>query len=115
MMTVMITIPHEIERKLQRKAEKERRSMEQVILDLLTNALENDSASPSPEEVVARIQAAPPAPGSFRPASGSLADALRNAPDDPAFDLATWNQSWLNIEAEMRAMTRANSVAEGRA
>jgi hypothetical protein len=111
----MITIPNEIERKLQRKADKERRSMEQVILDLLANALDDDPAFPSPEEVVARIQAAPPTPGSFRPASGSLADALRNAPDDPEFDLTAWNQSWLNIEAEMGAMTRANSVAEGRA
>ena len=77
--------------------------------------LENDPAFPSPEEVVAWIQAAPPTPGSFRPASGSLAGALRNAPDDPEFDLAAWNQSWLYIEAEMRAATRANNVVEGRA
>lgn len=114
-MAIMITMPNEIERKLRRKAEKERRSMEQVILDLLTTALEDDAPFPSPEEVVARIKATPPEPGSLRPASGSLADALRNAPEDPDFDLATWNKVWRDIAAEMRATTRANTIAEGRA
>jgi hypothetical protein len=72
------------------------------------NALENAPFS-SPEEVVARIKATPPEPGSLRPASGSLADTLRNAPQDPDFDLETWNKAWGDIAAEMRATTHANN------
>ena len=79
--------------------------------------LEPESASPfpTPEEVVAKIQATPPSPGSLQPASGSLAEALRHAPENPDFDLAIWNQAWTDVEAEMRSITRANNVAEGRA
>jgi plasmid stability protein len=114
-MNINITMPQEMEKRLKRKAESERRSMEQVIIELLNDALETESTFPSPEEVVARIQATPPSPGSVRPASGSLAEALRHAPEDPDFDLATWNQAWADVEAEMQAITRANDIAEGRA
>lgn len=114
-MTVIISMPHEMERKLQRKAQMERVPLEQLIVELLRDALETETAFPSPEEVVARIQAAPVNPGSLRLASGSLAEALRHAPEDPDFDLTTWNQSWTVVEAEMQAITRANAAAEGHA
>ncbi len=114
-MTVIISMPHEMERKLQRKAQMERVPLEQLIVELLRDALETETAFPSPEEVVARIQAAPVNPGSLRLASGSLAEALRRAPEDPDFDLTTWNQSWTVVEAEMQAITRANAAAEGHA
>jgi len=42
-----------------------------------------------------------------------LAEALRNAPEDPDFDLAEWTAQWQAVEAEMKAITRANDVAEG--
>jgi hypothetical protein len=114
-MNVTITMPSEMERKLKRKAEKEHRPLEQVIVDLLAEALAMENAFPSPEDIVARIQATPPNPGSVRPATGSLADALRNAPEDPDFDLATWNQAWTTVETELRAITRVNAATEGRA
>jgi len=64
--------------------------------------------------VVAKIQATPPNPANIRPATGSLAEALQNAPDDPDFDLETWIREWSMIEYEMKAITHANSIAEGR-
>lgn len=70
---------------------------------------------PTPEGVVARIQATPPNPRSIRAASGSLAAALRDAPPAPEFDLGAWQNEWAAVEAEIRATTRANDIAEGRA
>jgi len=63
---------------------------------------------------VAKIRAMPPNPHGIRPAAGSLAEALRNAPDDPDFDLASWSREWAAVEAEMKAMARADDIAEGR-
>ena len=62
---------------------------------------------PTPEDVVAKIQAIPPNPHSIRLARGSLAEALRTAPEDPDFDLATWEREWAEVEAEIKAMARA--------
>jgi hypothetical protein len=95
-MTFTITMPHEIEDKLQRKAAQERLSVEQLIVQLLAGILAEDEQGEearlftlaSPEEVVARIKATPPNPHSLRPAQGSLADALRDSPLDPTFDLS---------------------------
>lgn len=103
---------NEIGLPLQRKAEAQHRSVEEVALAILASALEADQAFPTPEQVVAKIQATPPNPQSLRPASGSLAEALRTAPQDPDFDLATWQQAWAALEAEMSATTRANDLAE---
>lgn len=60
---------------------------------------------PPLEEVVAKIRAVPPNPHGVRPASGSLADALRNAPEDSDFDLVAWTQAWKMAEAEMETIT----------
>ena len=70
------------------------------------NPFERESVFPSLEEVVAEIRAIHPNPASLRPASGSLAEALRDAPDDPDFDLSVWNQEWAMVEAEMKMMSR---------
>lgn len=113
-MPMTIVVPKEIEIQLKRKAEKHQLSVEELVVELLSYALETESPFPSPEGVVAKIQAAPQNPHSLRPASGSLAEALHNAPDDPDFDLTVWNQEWALVEAEMKVLTRANTEAEGR-
>jgi len=113
-MTVTITVPDDMEKQLQRKAEREHLSVEELILELLGHALGTERYSQSPEEVVVKIQAMLPDPRNIRPARGSLSEALRNAPDDPDFDLTVWNREWTIVEAEMQALTRANAIAEGR-
>jgi hypothetical protein len=113
-MTVTIMMPDEMENQLKREAEKKQLSLEEFILDLLADALETETPSLTPEEVVARIKVTPGNPFSLRPASGSLAEALRQAPADPDFDLAKWNRAWAVVEAELQTVTRANDLAEGR-
>jgi hypothetical protein len=49
-----------------------------------------DDGVPTVAEVVARIQATPPNPVMITPPQGDLAEALRNGPTDPDFDLKTW-------------------------
>ena len=113
-MAVIITVPDNLEAQLERTATAQELSVEQVALNILSDALEIQGAFPTPEEVVATIKALAPNPHNIRPARGSLAEALRNAPDDPTFDLARWEQEWAGVEAEMKAITRANDIAEGR-
>lgn len=112
-MTFTITMPDEIATQLKRKARQEHRSVEELAVELLSQALEQEKFWLSPEDVVAKMRALPPNPGGCRSASGSLAEALRQAPEDPDFDLARWEQEWANVETEMRAVTRANATIEG--
>jgi len=114
-MSITITLPDDVQAQLQRSAESQRRSLEEVALDILTNAAGAGPAEPTPEEVVARIRATPPNPKSVRAATASLAAALRNAPHVPDFDLGVWEQEWAVVESEIRATTHANDIAEGRA
>jgi len=74
-------------------------------------AIRND---PELVALVERIKATPPNPAAIRPATGSLAEALQNAPEDPDFDLETWTRQWAAIEAEIKAIDRADDIAEGR-
>jgi len=114
-MAITITLPDELEARLQGRAKRLRLSLENLVLEILGRALGTDEYSPTPEEVVAKIRATPLNPHGIRPADASLAEALRNAPDDPDFDLATWIHEWAEAEAEMKTATRINAIAEGRA
>lgn len=98
-MPITITLPQEIEAQLERRASAQRLSVERLAIDILSGALETEESGPTPEEVVAKIRATPPNPRGIRPADGSLAEALRNAPDDPDLDLASWRQEWAAVEA----------------
>lgn len=64
--------------------------------------------------LVERIKATPPNLAAIHPATASLGDLLQNAPEDPDFDLETWTQQWATIEAEMKAIDRADDISEGR-
>jgi prevent-host-death family protein len=74
-------------------------------------AIRND---PEMIALVEWIKATPPNPNNIHPATASLADLLQNAPEDPDFDLETWTQQWDAIEAEMKAIDRADDIVEGR-
>ncbi len=110
-MSVTITLPRNLEAELQSAAEARKSSIEELALALLGNAIKA-ALAPSPEDVVAEIRAASPA--TAHPADGSLAEALRSAPDDPDFELEAWRREWSAVEAEMTALTLANDLTEGR-
>jgi hypothetical protein len=110
-MSITITLPDEVQAQLQRAAESQRRSLEELAQDILANAAEAESAAPTAEEIVAKIRATPPNPTSFVAATASLAAALRNAPHDPDFNLAAWEHEWASVEFHIKATTRANGAA----
>ena len=114
-MALILDLPEQVEQKLYRKAAIQALSPETVALALLREALASEETDfPSPEDIVKKIKRLPPNPHALRPAQGSLADALHNAPTDPNFDLDEWNKEWRMIETEMRTLTHANELAEGR-
>lgn len=121
-MTVTLTIPDELAVRLQNLATAHRQSVEDYTFALLDEALSlSDSTNgnywPTPEEVVARIKSRPPNPQMIRPAIGSLGEYLATsiASEDPneEFDLAEWQRQWDAVEAKMKAIERANDLAEG--
>ncbi|MFN8491551.1 MAG: hypothetical protein U0350_28395 [Caldilineaceae bacterium] len=105
-----ITLPDELANQLQKTAEAQQLSVEETAALILRSALQNEHFFPTLEQVVAKIKATPPNPLSIRPAQGSLADALRNAPHDPEFNLANWTRQWEAVEAEIRAMASASDT-----
>ncbi len=110
-MSVTITLPGNLEAALRSAAKARESSIEDLAAALLGNAIKA-ALAPSPEDVVAEIRAAGSA--TAHPAKGSLAEALRSAPDDPDFELETWRREWSAVEAEMTALSQANDLAEGR-
>lgn len=122
-MEITLRLPDMLATKLQTEARAQQRSTEEVAVELLDQALDaepdpSDYVPPTLEEVVARIRATPPNPEMIRPPSGSLGEYLAAsiAAEDPnePFDVAEWSRQWAAVEAEMKAMTRANDLAEGR-
>ena len=116
MMALQISLPEELAGELTRRASQQRRSAQEIVIDLLNRALgsaEYDDLE-TPEQVVARIQALPRNPDALRPAQGSLADALRNTLTNDSFDLEEWQREWDKVEAELREMTILDDIREGR-
>jgi len=136
MTTLTIELPDRLRQRAEEIAVRRGRTIERLIRELLKeyldeaesvqaasngdvrtsdNALSNDQDDyPSLEEVVAKIRAMPSDPSNIHPATQSLAELLAASPEDPSFDLEQWNCEWAAVEAEMKAITRANDRAEGR-
>jgi hypothetical protein len=123
MTATTITLPPELADQLARQAQARHRSVESLAIEYLTTALQDDeagSAQPPPPldedpellALVARIKAMPPNPASIIPAKGNLAEVLRamahGEPDQEVLDALD------AAERELRAIDRANDIAEGR-
>jgi hypothetical protein len=106
-MAVTITLDDALVAGLENRAKKQQLSVEQLAIRILSEAMgESGSVTTAP---------APAAqPSRVRPATANLAEVLRAAADDPSFDLEDWNRQWSTVEAELKTLTRANDVAEGR-
>lgn len=113
-MSLLLDLPETLERNLQQEAKKHDRTPEQLAVDILTNAFAKEQ-TPTVAEVVARIQATPPNPAMITPPQGSLAEALRNGPTDPNFDLNRWQTEWAQAEEELRRINVLDDMDEGRA
>jgi len=66
------------------------------------------------DEVVEEIKGSVQNPANIQAGSGMLAQHLADSPEcpDPSFDVATWNQQWDQIEAQMKRMEQAEQAAE---
>ena len=117
-MPTLIALPDELTTRLQAKAESQQQSLETLVVDILSEAVDQAEEEWPPytlEELVERIKSTPPVPGSFHPATGSLAEALAaSPPPDPDFDSEAWNREWAKIEDEIRRINREDDIAEGR-
>ncbi len=113
-MALTITLPDELAEQLQGAAEEQQLSVEEITEIILRSALRSEYFFPTPEQVVAKIKALPKNPLNPIPAQGSLAEHLRDSPTDPDFDLDAWNREWKTVEVEMKTVTRANDITEGR-
>jgi hypothetical protein len=112
-MAITITLDDNLTAQLAQRARMNQVSVEQVAISILTAAVQ-ESESDKLQEVVKRIQTMPPNDSLVRSAKGNLAEALRAGPSDPGFDLEAWQRQWSGVEAELKAISRANDLAEGR-
>jgi hypothetical protein len=111
-MVLTIQLQNPLLEQLQHKAKILHLPVEELVLDILNDAVEDEGPFPTPEEVALKIKNTPPNPASIRPATGSLLEHLRNSPVDPDFDLEAWTREWERVEAEMKMTTILNRIAE---
>ena len=113
-MTTTITLPERLVEQLQQQAAARHRSVEALVIEYVEAALSDEATDEeeSFEALVARIKATPPNPLSIIPAQGNLADVLRDmVAGEPDKEVLV---ALVAAEEELRAIDRADDIAEGR-
>jgi hypothetical protein len=126
-MAITITLPDTLALRLQTEAQARNRPAEDFAVELLDRALapeanEGEYVPMTLDEIVAKIRSAPPNPANqfdMEARMKGLEEYLKKslaaeAEDDQEFDLDAWNREWDAVENEMKAVARANDIAEGR-
>lgn len=129
-MEVTLTLPETMVERLERQADKLNVSLDDIAWKLLNDALVKESVAttypdngdknelPSLEEVVARIKAAPPNPAAIVPATKTIEEVVAyweaNPPDESDISPDEWDRMWTAFEQELKAIDRADDIAEGR-
>jgi hypothetical protein len=118
-MSINVTIPDDLAGRLRAMAHLQNLSVDELILSLLEESAA-EVPFPTPEEVVAKIRATPPNPAnlfeakkSMKPLAEYLAASIASENPDEKFDLEEWQREWNAVEAEMKAIEKANALAEG--
>src|SRR5258705_14012234 len=116
-MTTIVTLPDRLAEQLRQQATVRHSSVEALVIEYVEAALgdETTDEEESLEALVARIKAMPPNPLSIIPAQGNLAEALRSleAMEDDV-DIEAQSAALQAAEEELRAIDRAEDIAEGR-
>jgi predicted transcriptional regulator len=123
-MKTTITLPDDLSQQLHQQAVSRKRSAEALAIEYIAAALTEEAATtvevnrPARDDdaellaLVARVKAMPPNPQNTIPAKGNLADVLRamahGEPDQEVLD------ALVAAELELRAMDKADDIAEGR-
>lgn len=109
-MTLTISLSDETQRKLKKRADAFKWSEEQMASHLIDTVL--NASLPSLDEIIERVRNLPPSLENRPTSNLALAEALRNGPEDPDFNLAEWTAQWQAVEAEMKAIERADAIAD---
>ena len=117
-MATVITLPDELSERLIPQAAEQHMALDAYVIELLRRL----SGQPTPtiyiepiEAIVARIKALPPVAPANYPGIETPTHALARYVDDAAFDAADWDRQWATVEAEIKTVSRADRLAEGRA
>jgi hypothetical protein len=129
-MDITLVLPETMVERLERQAGKLNVSLDDMAWKLLNDALVKESAAtthpdngdkddlPSLEEVVARIKAIPPNPAAVVPATKTIEEVVAyweaNPPDESDISPEEWERLWAAFEQELKAIDRADDIAEGR-
>jgi hypothetical protein len=126
-MTTTIILPDDLAQQLQQQAMIRRRSAEALAIEYIAAALTEKATTQVQVDLppldadtellalVARIKAMPPNPQSIIPAKGNLADVLRAMEAmEYESDLEAESAALRAAEEELRAINRADDIAEGR-
>lgn len=115
-MVMTLTFPPNIAKQLEQLSQTQQISAEELALKFISEGLADVDLESNVEleQLVQEVQSMPPNPDAIIPAKGDLLSALQNSPEDPEFDLEQWQRQWSAVETEIQAVTRQNSVAEGR-
>jgi len=125
-MPTTIALPNSLATRLQIEADRKQLSLDKLVIDILSSVFErkrdvreptrlsahaegssqarSSDDYPTLEEVVAKIKAMPPTRADVYPTTRSLADLLRDSPQDPSFDLEEWTREWDKVEIETKRL-----------
>ncbi len=127
-MTMTITLSDSIAERLQAYANQFQLSADALAEKLLADALPvsktngfhlppADDDLSSLEQVVAKIKAMPPNPAAIEPGAkvGDMAyiQSLLDNPPTDTVTVAEWEEHWSAFEQELKALDRAQAIAEG--
>jgi plasmid stability protein len=117
-MTMMIELPDRVARRLKQRAQIQHRSLADVAIRLLEDALTEVDPDEDLVALVDRISSLPPNPHGVIPAQKPFtSDFLAQIASEPSMspaELAQWEREWVLVEAEMARIEREDTEAEGR-
>ncbi len=117
-MATVITLPDELSERLMPQAAEKHMALDVYVIDVLRRLSDQPASMiyvEPIEVIVARIKALPPATPITYPGVDTPTHALARFIDDAAFDAVAWDRQWAAVETEIKAMSRTDRLAEGRA
>jgi hypothetical protein len=115
-MTVSIALPDRLAGRLQRQADIQHRSLEDMTLSIIEQSLTDTEADAEFFDLLARARATARPPQYVIQPTGTIDDLDRLlAKDRPisAEEQEEWQREWRKVEAEMEARDVADAIREG--
>jgi hypothetical protein len=130
LMEITLTLPDSMIVRLEQQADQLNVSLDDLAWKFFSDGLIAESVVttparngdsddlPSLEEVIARIKATPPNPNAIIPPTKTLEEVVAyweaNPPEETNLPPEEWDRLWAAFEEELKAIDRADDLAEGR-